>query len=360
MAALGKASYITIKPKRGICENCDDHPTTTQTLNWYEPNSRQTIYFEDHLLFSLINSTVSDVSLKEDVGYDSVDGIVSRRVSSKIHWKTIKCIGLLGIDEISLRKGHQNFMTIITSRSNDKTQILAVIKGREKSTIKGFLSTMPKKLRKTIIGICTDMYTGYVNAAHEVFGKEILVIVDRFHVAKLYRQSLVQLRKNELARLKKNLPKEKYQLLKTAIAILKRNKKFLTQEEKKILQPLFKYSPALKAAHKLCCQLTGIYNSKIGIRRANSKINAWLLSVEQSKLNCFNTFAKKLKKYQAEIVAYFKGRNTSGFVEGFNNKVKVLKRRCYGIFDENSLFRRLYVDCYGVELFRQPQGIAAI
>jgi len=360
MAVLGKASYITIKPKRGICENCDDHPTTTQVLNWYEPNSRQTIYFEDHLLFSLINSTVSDVSLKEDVGYDAVDGILSRRVANKINWKTVKCIGLLGIDEISLRKGRQDFMTIITSRSNDKTQILAVIKGREKSTIKGFLSAIPKKLRKTTVGICTDMYDGYVNAAHEIFGKDIPVIVDRFHVAKLYRKSLVTLRKNELARLKKTLPKEKYQLLKTAIAILKRNKEFVTQEEKKILQPLFKHSPALKAAHKLCCQLTGIYNSKVGTRRANSKINAWLLLVEQSELSCFNTFGKTLKKYQTEIVAYFKGRNTSGFVEGFNNKVKVLKRRCYGIFDENSLFRRLYLDCYGYAQFSQTQGVAAI
>ena len=360
MAVLGKASYITIKPKRGICENCDDHPTTTQTLNWYEPNSRQTIYFEDHLLFSLINSTVSDVSLKEDVGYDSVEGILKRRVANKINWKTIKFIGLLGIDEISLRKGHQDFMTIITSRSNDKTQILAVIKGRERSTIKGFLSTIPKKLRKTTIGICTDMYTGYVHAAREVFGKDTPVIVDRFHVAKLYRKCLVQLRKKELARLRQTLSKEKYQALKAAIAILKRNKEFVTQDEKRILQPLFKHSPALKVAHKLCCQLTGIYNSHIGVRKANNKINAWLLSVEQSELSCFNTFAKTLKKYQTEIVAYFKRRNTSGFVEGFNNKVKVLKRRCYGIFDENSLFRRLFVDSYGVELFRQPQGIAAI
>jgi len=360
MAVLGKASYITIKPKRGICENCDDHPTTTQTLNWYEPNSRQTIYFEDHLLFSLINSTISDVSLKENVGYDSVDGILSRRVSSKINFKTIKCIGFLGIDEISLRKGHQDFMTIITSRSSNKTQILAVIKGREKATIKGFLSTIPKKLRKTTIGICTDMYTGYLNAAHEVFGKDTPVIVDRFHVAKLYRKCLVQLRKKELARLRQTLSKEKYQSLKTAIAILKRNKEFVTQEEKRILQPLFQYSPALKAAHKLCCQLTGIYNSKIGMRKANNKINAWLLLVEQSELSCFNTFAKTLKKYKTEIVAYFKGRNTSGFVEGFNNKVKVLKRRCYGIFNENSLFRRLYLDCYGYAQFSQTQGVAAI
>lgn len=134
----------------------------------------------------------------------------------------------------------------------------------------------------------------------------------------------------------------------------------MTQEEKRMLQPLFKYSSALKAAHKLCCQFTGIYNSNIGIRKANNKINAWLLSVEQSELSCFNTFAKTLKKYKTEIVAYFKGRNTSGFVEGFNNKVKVLKRRCYGIFDENSLFRRLYLDCYGYAQFRQPQGVAAI
>ncbi|MFT4694091.1 MAG: transposase [Francisella sp.] len=34
--------------------------------------------------------------------------------------------------------------------------------------------------------------------------------------------------------------------------------------------------------------------------------------------------------------------NTSGFVEGFNNKIKVIKRRCYGIFDEKSLFRRVF------------------
>jgi transposase len=57
----------------------------------------------------------------------------------------IKCIGLHGIDEISLRKGYQDFMTIITSLSNDKMQILAVLKGREKSIIKGFLSAIPKK-----------------------------------------------------------------------------------------------------------------------------------------------------------------------------------------------------------------------
>ena len=214
LAMLGKASYITIKPKRGICENCDDHPTTTQSLEWYEPNGRHTKYFEDHLLFSLINSTVSDVSMKESVGYDAVEGVLNRRIAHRINWKNIKAIGLLGIDEISLLKGHQDFMTLVTSRYNNKTRILAVIKGREKAVIKEFLLTIPKKLKKTTVCVCTDMYDGYVNAAREVFGKEIPVIVDRFHVAKLYRQCLVNLRKNELARLRKVLSAEIYQSVK--------------------------------------------------------------------------------------------------------------------------------------------------
>ncbi len=357
---LGKPCYLIIKPKRGICSDCDDEPTTNQRLGWYEYKSRYTKAYEDHVLLSLVNSTVADVSIKEGVGASPIDGILKRRISGNINWKLIKEIGLLGIDEISLKKGHQDFVSLVTSRSDNKTKILAVIKGREKSAIKAFLCSIPKRLKNTIAGICCDMYDGYVNAAKEVFSENTPVIVDRFHVARLYRKSLTGLRKTELARLRKILTKEKYQSLKSAIVILKRNKEFVSKEERKILEPLFRYSPALKAAHKLCCQLTGIYNSHIGKRKARHKINAWIESVEASNLNCFNRFIATLKKYKTEIIAYFKGRNTSGFVEGFNNKVKVLKRRCYGIYDENSLFRRLFLDCSGYDFFLKQQGFQAI
>ena len=47
---LGKPCYLLIKPKRGICENCDDHPTTNQRVGWYEYKSRYTTAYEDHVL----------------------------------------------------------------------------------------------------------------------------------------------------------------------------------------------------------------------------------------------------------------------------------------------------------------------
>ncbi|MEO0646349.1 MAG: transposase, partial [Cyanobacteria bacterium J06650_10] len=43
-----------------------------------------------------------------------------------------------------------------------------------------------------------------------------------------------------------------------------------------------------------------------------------------------------------------------GFVEGFNKKVKVLKRLCYGLFDLDQLFQRLTLDTKGFQLFGFP------
>ena len=48
-----------------------------------------------------------------------------------------------------------------------------------------------------------------------------------------------------------------------------------------------------------------------------------------------------------EITNYFLDRQTSGFVEGLNNKIKVIKRRCYGILNVKHLFQRIYLDLSG-------------
>jgi transposase len=44
-------------------------------------------------------------------------------------------------------------------------------------------------------------------------------------------------------------------------------------------------------------------------------------------------------------------RHSSGFVEGLNNKIKVIKRRCYGILNAKHLFQRIYLDLFGYKLY---------
>ena len=57
--------------------------------------------------------------------------------------------------------------------------------------VKDFLKTIPDSLKQTLRWVCTDMYEGYINASKEVFGQRIRVVIDRFHVAKLYRGQVV-------------------------------------------------------------------------------------------------------------------------------------------------------------------------
>jgi transposase len=352
LSILGMETYILIRPARYQCIHCKGKPTTTQKLQWYNQRSSCTIAFEEHILLQLVHSTVEDVSIKENIGYDAVMGIIDRYIGKNVNWKEINSLDILGIDEISLKKGHKDFVTIVTERNGDgKIRILAVISGRKKEDVKKFLSSIPKRLRKTILAVCSDLYKGYINAIKEVFGDDLIIIADRFHIAKLYRKGLEGLRKKEMKRLKKGLSEDEYKKLNGVMWILRKNINELTEEEFKVLRLLFKYSPILKIAHKFCNELTNIFEDDISKSEAKRRINEWKNQVIKSGLTCFNKFISTLDEWMEEITNYFINRQTSGFVEGFNNKIKVIKRRCYGIFNITHLFQRIHLDLVGYSLF---------
>jgi transposase len=348
---LGKKTFIRIYPVRYQCESCRWNPTTTQKLSWYTSRCSCTTAYEDHILLQLVNSTVHDVCMKEDIGYDVVMGIIDRRLNRSIDWNQFTHLDVIGLDEISLKKGHKDFVSIVTARVDGETIILGVLKGRKKETVKAFLRTIPRHLRKTVASVCCDMYDGFIHAAREVFGKRIKIIIDRFHVSKLYRKGLDNLRKKELRRLKDVLPEEEYKTLQGAIWVLRKSESDLENEDDDLLTRLFEYSPALEIAYDFCQELTAIFNQDVTKRQGKNKLKDWMKRVRASGLNCFNTFLKTLEKWLDEIANYFLSRLTSGFVEGLNNKIKVIKRRCYGILNPTHLFQRIHLDLSGYSLF---------
>lgn len=126
-------------------------------------------------------------------------------------------------------------------------------------------------------------------------------------------------------------------------------------EEQDLLRRLFPYTPALHQAYKYREHLTGIFEAKLSKEAAIQQLTDWQLQVRASGLSCYDSFLQTLDKWRAEISTYFLARNNSGFVEGLNNKIKVLKRRCYGIFNLSHLFQRLLLDLEGYQRFA-PTG----
>jgi len=350
---LGQQVYIRIKLSRYECEYCDDKPTTTEQTTWFSRRSKFTKAYEEYLMRSLINSTLLDVSRKERLSYDDVKGVLNRRVEKQVNWNEFKKIKMLGLDEIALKKGHKDFVVIVSTRINGIIKILAILPDRKKETVKAFIQGIPEHLKKAIKTACCDMYDGYINAVKEVFGNKVKVVIDRFHVAKNYRKCVDSVRKQELKRLKKELTEAEYKKLKGAMWALRKKAEGLLDEEKTVLAILFIYSPVLKQAYYFQNTLTEIFNKNINKHEASKLIKQWIKEVNESKLTCFDKFIATLHSHWDDILNYFhrKQRMNSGFVEGLNNKIKVIKRRCYGIFNIGKLFQRIFLDLEGYEKF---------
>ena len=125
----------------------------------------------------------------------------------------------------------------------------------------------------------------------------------------------------------------------------------LSEQDKSALELLYRYSPPLKKAHHYALKLTCIFNTHSNRKSGYAKFNRWINAVEKSGLSCFRTFISTLKKYMPFIANYFKDRKNSGFVEGLNNKIKVIKRRCYGLSKIKTVFQRLFLDLQGFEIY---------
>lgn len=219
-----------------------------------------------------------------------------------------------------------------------------------------FLETIPERLRESIHTFCTDMWEGYINALTEFMVKyelkEAKIAIDRFHVAQHYRDGFDTLRKKELKRLKEDLPEEMFQRdCQGALWLLRHNHDALDEEQQAQLRRLLAHSPPLHQAYTLRTELTAIFDMKLSRKQGENRLLKWIAKVELSTLTCFDKAIKTLNNHLSLIANYFIRRANSGFVEGFNNKLKVIKRRCYGIKKVDSLFQRLWLDTMGYAQF---------
>ena len=353
---LGRPVYLRLRPKRYRCPSCEEGPTTTQQLSWYSAKSPHTKASEKYILLPLVHTTIEDVSMKEDLGAKAIEGIVERWISREVQWAEVKRVRILGLDEIALKKGHRDFVVIVTGKAaSDEVKVLAVLPDRKKQTVKQFLETMPRRIKRAIRTVCTDMYEGFILAVKEVLGKA-QVVIDRYHVAKLYRAGAAHLRTDELRRLKQELSKDDYAKLKGAMWPFRKRTADLEVEEQELLKRLFTYTPALQQAYEYREQLTSIFDAPLSKDAAIRQLTAWQQEVRASGLSCYDGFLQTLEKWMEEISNYFLARQNSGFVEGLNNKIKVLKRRCYGIFNLSHLFQRLFLDLEGYQRFAPIGG----
>jgi transposase len=144
-----------------------------------------------------------------------------------------------------------------------------------------WLKVLPDAVRDRITTVCTDMWEGYVNAVEEVL-PSAQIVIDRFHVARHYREAVDELRISEVKRLKKELAVQQHDDLKHLMWPLREYSSELSQEERARLERLFGLSPALKQAVELRDKLTALFETARSKLDALRRLRFWKQRVARS------------------------------------------------------------------------------
>jgi transposase len=311
----GKACYLRFIRRRFFCSHCRD--PFSESLSFVQKRRDYTKRYEARIFHQVKENNITAVQRLEGLTYDQIESIFLTEARVRIPANPFANLKRLGIDEISLRKGKQDFVLILTNL--DTGDVVDVLEKRTQDKLRSRLEQLTEHERSQIEEVAIDMWEPYSNVCEELLPNADIT-VDRFHVAKAVNEELKKLKNQE----KKQHP----EVIKGAHYPLLKNQGDLTDTQQEKLTQVYETCPTLKMAHRLKECLRHIFEYPSTKEKAIQRLQKWSRIAEKEHL--FPKFRKTLSNWMDKIANYFRQRTTSGMVEGINNKIKLIKRRAFG------------------------------
>lgn len=227
------------------------------------------------------------------------------------------------LDEITPHKGRGRYYLIISAP--EEGLVLDVLADRKKTSLDAWFVARGAVWCAQVGVCCADMWVGYHVAAQAALPNARLV-VDRFHLAQRLSFAVSQARRA----IQKAATPEVKAVLKGARWLLLKNREHLTAEEGQTLATMLALSPPLQVCYALKEDLRAWFNTDCDRAQAEIGLNHWLERAETSGLPAWRLFVQMVETWRESLLNYFDGRQTNGFAEGVNLKIKLLNRRAFG------------------------------
>lgn len=213
---------------------------------------------------------------------------------------------------------------------------------RRKESLVKWLTRPPDGIDLTHLAFAaTDLWTHYRAAVKAVF-PNVAVVADRFHVVQNLHKVIHAVRK---VAQKAAADDEERQQLKGLRYLLLKNQHNLTESDKTRLEALADSHPDLFRLWQLRQELHDWYEIRTTPDLASVTLEEWIADARQIGMKHLDGFCDTLLNWQTEIVNFFHHRITSGFVEGMNSKIRVLKRIAFGIPNFDHFRLRIFAFC---------------
>jgi len=277
------------------------------------------------------SSTVKDVAQELHLDWDSVKALEKQYLRAQLAKAGTPGPRRIGIDEISIRKRHT--YRIVVSDLDRRRPIWFGGVDRSEASMKQFYDWLGEKKSRRIRLAVMDMWKPFRHATR-THAPQAAILFDKFHVLRHLGAALDAVRKAEYARLsgqdRRFIKGQKYTLLS--------NRENLTLEGRQALKTLLAANQRLNTAYLLKESFGQLwsYRSEVWARRF---FDHWRASLKWQRLAPYEKFADMIERHWDGIAAYCEPENkvSLGFVEGLNNKIRVIQRRSYGLRDEEYL-----------------------
>lgn len=347
--------FLDTKPKPHICPNCGNSTTKIHDYRWqtikdlpfqlkdcylvlhkrrYACSCGKKFYESYEFLPKYLHRTkrltwkIADLlrettSLKSVAKTSNVSVATVCRILDSIHYSCPPFKEAVSIDEFKGNARTGKYQCILVNPKNHS--IMDILPDRTQSHLTDYFRQIDRSQRLRIKYFVCDMWQPYVDLAHTFF-PNAKVCIDKYHFIRQITWAMENVRK----RLQKTMTITMRKYYKRSHKLLLTRYHKLKEENKKVCDLMLLYNDDLRLAHWLKERFYDLCQDTKYSRQRNDFYD-WIKIAESSGLKEFEKCANTYRRWAKEILNAFKYGITNGTTEGFNNKIKVLKRISYGI-----------------------------
>jgi transposase len=328
--AGGTILYLEFEYRRVACPHCQ--AVKQETLSWLADSKRFTQRFEAHIGRQSREMPLTRVAELNRLSWDQVwrmELAYMRRLWEKHPMP--ENLRAIGTDEISVRKGH-TYRIVVADLDARRPIWIGGDSRAEEDMDKFFVELGPERCKKIELAIM-DMWKAFRNSTRR-HAPQARIVFDKFHMMKHLSEEMDNVRRQEYKRVnekeRKFIKGQRYTLLS--------HQANLDIKGRRSLRLLLKANKRLHKAYLLKESFGQLwdYNNPTWARKF---FENWKAQLKWQRLKPFEKFAMMIERHWDGVVGYCHPDNKVplGFMEGLNNKIRVIQRRAYGIRNQEYL-----------------------
>ena len=317
LSLAGKPLKVTISKRRYICKNCN----STFTEN--NPYIKRYCHFPQRFYLEVIKETFnlqSFSAIARRFG-TSVTSII--RWFDNINYPKAELPSCIAIDEFKGNAGGEKFQCNLSNPVEHK--IIDILPNRDSEDLYKHFLEYPYEKRAKVKKVVMDLSTLFRSVAKKIF-PEAKIIADKFHVIRVVTNSLENTRK----RIQKEFHEAKRKWFKRSHYLLLKKHESLTEEDIIELNRMLNSSRELEQAWVLKELFYEIFRKETR-PEAKKELGNWLSLADELSIPEFQHCITTFTNWRTELANIVGETISNGFIEGSNNKIKVLKRLSFGV-----------------------------